>query len=165
MLPESTRSVGPLDRRFKESGKAFAGFLGFVELGPGRTIVAIAEKLGKHPSMIRRWARMHRWAERAADHEADRRREERHPRADDAGRTRTLDYFIGEALDDDGILPDGIDLDAMSTDELRAMCSRVAAANLSARRRFVAAKIKNTVNELRMIASALDVIACERLAV
>lgn len=49
-----------------ESDKAFAAFTEYVNLGPGRSLKAVAANLGKGPALIRTWSLRHDWAARLA---------------------------------------------------------------------------------------------------
>ncbi len=48
----------------RESGPAYAAFLAYREMVPKRTFVGAADQVGKHESLLRRWAACHRWGER-----------------------------------------------------------------------------------------------------
>ncbi len=48
-----------------ESETAYAAFLSYLEMKPRRSFVGAARLVGKHESLIRRWAERHRWRERA----------------------------------------------------------------------------------------------------
>src|SRR5215471_13334670 len=54
----------------KESAKAFAAFRTYLELGPERSLAAVAEKLGKSKTMIERWSRKFDWSARVQAHAA-----------------------------------------------------------------------------------------------
>jgi hypothetical protein len=48
-----------------ESGPAHAAFLAYRDLGQCRSFAATARALGRHESLMRRWATRYRWRERA----------------------------------------------------------------------------------------------------
>ena len=55
----------PWEQMPGESGPAYAAFLVNRDLGRSRTFKATADRVGKHESLMRRWATRHRWRERA----------------------------------------------------------------------------------------------------
>ncbi len=55
----------PWEQQPGESGPAFEAFSTFRDLGPGRTVSAVAEKLRKSDSLLRRWKNKWNWRERA----------------------------------------------------------------------------------------------------
>lgn len=55
----------PWEQLSGESGPAYAAFLAYRDMGTTRTFVATARALGRHESLIRRWATRYRWRERA----------------------------------------------------------------------------------------------------
>jgi hypothetical protein len=55
----------PWEQMPGESGPAYAAFLACRDLGRSRTFKATADRVGKHESLMRRWATRHRWQERA----------------------------------------------------------------------------------------------------
>jgi len=54
----------------RESNKAFAAFKTYLELGPERSLVIVAEKHGKSRTMIERWSRKFDWPARVQAHGA-----------------------------------------------------------------------------------------------
>ena len=54
----------PWERQTGESEKAFEAFCVYRDLGPERTFVAVAERLRKSDSLIRRWKEKYNWSER-----------------------------------------------------------------------------------------------------
>ncbi len=54
----------------RESAKAFAAFRAYLEIGPERSLAAVAEKLGKSKVMMEKWSRKFDWAARVAAHGA-----------------------------------------------------------------------------------------------
>lgn len=54
----------------RESAKAFAAFKTYLEIGPERSLVAVAEKHGKSRTMIERWSRKFDWPARVQAHAA-----------------------------------------------------------------------------------------------
>lgn len=54
----------------KESAKAFEAFLVYLNMGPGRSLAAVGEKLGKSEGLIERWSRRFGWKERVQAHAA-----------------------------------------------------------------------------------------------
>ncbi len=53
----------------RESSQALAAFALYRDLGPDRSLVAVAQKCGKHVSLLRRWSVAHRWVERVRAHD------------------------------------------------------------------------------------------------
>ena len=43
------------EQQERESNRAFAAFKTYLELGPERSLVAVADKLGKHRTQVERW--------------------------------------------------------------------------------------------------------------
>ena len=56
------------DRLPRESVKAFAGFRTYLDLGPERSLAAVAAKLGKSKVLMERWSRKYDWGGRVAAH-------------------------------------------------------------------------------------------------
>ena len=60
----------PFEQQLKESDKAFAAFKTYLELGPERSLVLVADKVGKSKTMIERWSRKFDWPARIQAHAA-----------------------------------------------------------------------------------------------
>ena len=67
----STAAIGltkimtmPFEQQERESDKAFAAFSLYLSLGPQRSLVAVATKLGKSETLIGRWSKRHAWVAR-----------------------------------------------------------------------------------------------------
>jgi len=60
----------PWEQLPEESGPAFEAFSTYRDLGPGRTISAVAEKLRKSDSLLRRWKDRWNWRERATAYDS-----------------------------------------------------------------------------------------------
>ena len=58
----------PFEQQPKETAKAFEAFSLYLELGPARSLAAVARKLGKSEGLIERWSRRHHWGERIDEH-------------------------------------------------------------------------------------------------
>lgn len=58
------------EQQGRESDKAFSAFRTYLELGPDRSLVAVAEKVGKSKTMIERWSRKFDWPARVQAHTA-----------------------------------------------------------------------------------------------
>ena len=54
----------------REGAKAFAAFRAYLDLGPQRSLAAVAAKLGKSKVMMERWSRRHDWTGRVVAHAA-----------------------------------------------------------------------------------------------
>ena len=54
------------ERQPKESGKAFEALCVYLEMGPDRTLRAVARKLGKCDSQIKKWSTDWEWQARAS---------------------------------------------------------------------------------------------------
>src|SRR5881392_3125535 len=54
----------------RESAKAFAAFRAYLDLGPERSLAAVAQKLGKSKVMMERWSRKFDWTARVQSHAA-----------------------------------------------------------------------------------------------
>ena len=61
------KSVKFWERQEKESTKAYEAFVIYRDLGVGRTFKAVAEKLHKSYTIIRRWKEQWNWEKRATD--------------------------------------------------------------------------------------------------
>lgn len=60
----SQRNDKPWERQKGESEKAFEAFAAYRDMGEKRTFAAVAEKLGKSDTLIRRWKERWEWQER-----------------------------------------------------------------------------------------------------
>ena len=58
----------PFEQQPKESSKAFAAFQAYLELGPERSLAAVATKLGKSKVMMEKWSRKFDWIARVQAH-------------------------------------------------------------------------------------------------
>lgn len=58
----------PFEQQPKETAKAFEAFSLYLQLGPARSLAAVARKLGKSEGLIERWSRRHHWGERIDEH-------------------------------------------------------------------------------------------------
>src|SRR5262252_475496 len=58
------------EQQRRESAKAFAAFRAYLELGPERSLAAVAEKLGKSKVMMERWSRRFDWTARVVAYAA-----------------------------------------------------------------------------------------------
>ncbi|KAB0577243.1 hypothetical protein EI53_01269 [Fusobacterium naviforme] len=67
----------PWERQKGESEKAYEAFAAYRDLGEKRTIVAVAEKLQKSDSLIRRWKDRWNWKERVRAYDNDLEKEAR----------------------------------------------------------------------------------------
>ena len=56
------------DRLPRESIKAFTAFRIYLDLGPQRSLAAVAAKLSKSKVLMERWSRRHHWVSRIAAH-------------------------------------------------------------------------------------------------
>ena len=54
----------PWERQKGESEKAYEAFVAYRDMGEKRTLIAVAEKLGKSDTLIRRWKDRWEWKER-----------------------------------------------------------------------------------------------------
>ena len=60
--------VLPWERRPREGERAYAAFLAYRDLGPGRTLEATRTRLGKRPGYLKpieRWSALRQWRERS----------------------------------------------------------------------------------------------------
>lgn len=66
------RKIMPLtfEQQPRESNKAFAAFKTYLELGPERSLVAVADKHGKSKTMMEKWSRKFDWPARVQAHAA-----------------------------------------------------------------------------------------------
>ena len=64
-MPASYSNLQPWERQPGESAVAYAGFRVYLELGPTRTLIAVARQLEKNRSLIYRWGERHSWRDRA----------------------------------------------------------------------------------------------------
>lgn len=63
-MPDRRGAGRPWERRKGESAPAFAAFSAYLEMGPERSIRAVAQKCTKSVSLIRRWSSAYHWVER-----------------------------------------------------------------------------------------------------
>jgi hypothetical protein len=56
------------ERQEGESDKAFEAFRCYLEMGPKRSIVAVAQRLSKSIPMIKRWSKRWKWVVRVRNH-------------------------------------------------------------------------------------------------
>ena len=56
------------EQQERESNRAFAAFKTYLELGPERSLVAVADKLGKHRTQLERWSKKFDWPARVQAH-------------------------------------------------------------------------------------------------
>ena len=54
----------------RESPQALAAFVTYRDLGPERSLDAVARQLAKSSQLLKRWSAAHGWVERAAEHDA-----------------------------------------------------------------------------------------------
>jgi len=54
----------------RESNKAFAAFKTYLDFGPERSLVAVADKLDKHRTQLERWSKKYDWSARIQAHAA-----------------------------------------------------------------------------------------------
>lgn len=68
--------TAPYSKKKEESPEAFEAFAMYRDMGVGRSLVSVAEKLRKSEPLIARWSRKHGWVKRvhAYDAELDRRK-------------------------------------------------------------------------------------------
>lgn len=57
--------INEWERREKESPKAYEAFCVYKDLGRGRSLSEVSEKLRKSYALIRRWAKAYEWQKRA----------------------------------------------------------------------------------------------------
>lgn len=55
-------------RRPAETPRAFAAFLAYFQLGPARSLPAVADKLGENPGTVKNWSSKFDWADRLQDY-------------------------------------------------------------------------------------------------
>lgn len=58
------------ERLPRESVKAFTAFQAYLDLGPQRSLAAVAARLGKSKVLMERWSRRYDWSGRVAAHAA-----------------------------------------------------------------------------------------------
>lgn len=66
MVPVEEHERNAWDQLPTETGKAYAAFLVYRDLGVGRTSAEVGRQLGKSAELIRRWKKQHGWEERVA---------------------------------------------------------------------------------------------------
>lgn len=62
------RKVLLFEQQERESNKAFAAFKTYLELGTDRSLVSVADKLGKSRTLIERWSKKYDWPARVQAH-------------------------------------------------------------------------------------------------
>jgi hypothetical protein len=63
-------TTGPGERQRGETVPAFEAFRAYVDLGPGRSVLKVAQGLAKSPTLIKRWSSRWRWVERVRELES-----------------------------------------------------------------------------------------------
>lgn len=86
----------PWERQNGESEKAFEAFAIYRDMGQGRTFVAVAERLRKSDTLIRRWKERWEWAERARAYDNELEKEARAKAVKD--RMKMTDRHISIAM-------------------------------------------------------------------
>lgn len=71
------RTDKPWERQKGESEKAYEAFVTYRDMGEKRTFAAVAEKLGKSDTLIRRWKERWDWQERVRAYDNDLEKEAR----------------------------------------------------------------------------------------
>jgi len=61
-------AVLPFEQQPREPNKAFGAFKLYLDLGPARTVAAVAAKLGRHPGALHRWCAKYDWVGRVTAH-------------------------------------------------------------------------------------------------
>lgn len=59
-------NLNPWDRQISETDVSFEAFVIYRDLGPGRSLEIVREKLGKSATLIERWSSKHDWGGRVA---------------------------------------------------------------------------------------------------
>lgn len=77
----------PWERQPGETEPAWEAFVAFRDLGPGRTVSAVARELSKSRQLINGWCQRWRWRERAAEWDAEQTRQAAKATADRQQRT------------------------------------------------------------------------------
>lgn len=95
---ELTPDRDPWEKQPWESFKAFAAFALYRDLGVTRSLVKVAEAVGKNVTLIGRWSKLYRWVERAERYDVylDRRRREQ--AEDERERARRRHQGLGAAM-------------------------------------------------------------------
>lgn len=86
----------PWERQEGESEKAFEAFVVYRDMGRERTFVAVAEKLRKSDTLIRRWKERWEWAERVRAYDNELEKEAKAKAAKD--RIKMTDRHISIAM-------------------------------------------------------------------
>ena len=60
----------PFEQQPRESAKAFAAFIEYLNMGPQRSLAAVAQKLSKSGPLLKRWSARFDWPGRVAAHAA-----------------------------------------------------------------------------------------------
>jgi hypothetical protein len=62
--------IQPWDRQPDESSRAYQAFLTYRDMGPGRSVRAVARELGKSGTLIGKWSSDHDWVSRISSWES-----------------------------------------------------------------------------------------------
>lgn len=73
--PRGSLSPGIWERRANESHQAWRAFEVYLGLGDDRSLRLVAEEVGCHVSLVKRWSSQHEWRRRVGAWEASRRQE------------------------------------------------------------------------------------------
>lgn len=104
----------PIAQLPDETDKAYDAFLRYLNMGPERTIAAVARQINKHATQLKDWATDNRWVERVRQHNAQVARE--------AQKRATEDYLKDVQEHRDRYMRTGKELHALS----RALLGKVA---------------------------------------
>lgn len=66
LVPVEEQDRNPWDQQPNETGKAYAAFLAYRDLGLARSSAEVGRQLSKSAELIRRWKKQWRWDERVA---------------------------------------------------------------------------------------------------
>lgn len=102
------------ERQDRESTQAYEAFVTYRDLGVGRTFAAVAEKLSKSYTLIRRWKDAWNWEERAASWDNELAEKAIKTAAADYAKMLELQIGIGKMMQSKGAKGlQGMDFDGM----------------------------------------------------
>lgn len=86
----------PWERQPEETSKPFEAFCVYRDMGPGRSLSQVAEKLSKSETLIARWSGTYDWVERAAEWDSEQDRIARKAQLDEIIKMRKRHAKIAE---------------------------------------------------------------------
>lgn len=111
--------IKPWERQTEETAKPFEAFCVYRDLGPGRSLGQVAEKLGKSETLIARWSTAYEWVKRAVAWDSEQDRIVRKKQLDEIVKMRTRHAEIAQkALEKVSAALDMVDPDRINNSDI-----------------------------------------------